>query len=112
MLEHIIQMGPMLVLAGLIAGWVAEVVSRADGHGFIRDMVLGLVGSVVAGTTVWVVISSEAGMLAMFLIGCGGAALAILAQRTFWRAAPLGTEHHGGAVLIPSRPDDGGRAGY
>ena len=34
-------------------------------------MVLGLVGSVVGGATVWVVISSEAGMLAMFLVGCG-----------------------------------------
>ena len=40
MFEHIVQMGPMLVLAGLMAGWVAEVVSRADGHGFIRDMVV------------------------------------------------------------------------
>src|SRR5437660_12433600 len=80
MFEHIVQMGPMLVLAGVMAGWVAEVVSRADGHGFIRDMVLGLVGSVVGAATVWVVISSEAGMLAMFLVGCGGAMLAIVAQ--------------------------------
>ncbi|HEV8643900.1 MAG TPA: hypothetical protein VGV13_22765 [Methylomirabilota bacterium] len=91
MLEHIIQMGPMLVLAGLMAGWVAEAVSRAGGYGFTHDMVLGLVGSVVGGGTVWVVISSEAGMLAMFLIGCGGAALAIVAQRRFWRSARLGT---------------------
>ena len=84
MFEHIVQMGPMLVLAGVMAGWVAEVVSRADGHGFIRDMVLGLVGSVIGAATVWVVISSEAGMLAMFLVGCGGAMLAIVAQRRFW----------------------------
>jgi uncharacterized membrane protein YeaQ/YmgE (transglycosylase-associated protein family) len=87
MFEDVVQMVPMLVLAGLIAGWVAEVVSRADGHGFIRDMVLGLVGSVVGGAAVWVVISSEAGMLAMFLIGCGGATLAIVAQRRFWPSA-------------------------
>ena len=91
MFEDVVQMGPMLVLAGLIAGWVAEVVSRADGHGFIRAMVLGLVGSVVVGATVWFVISSEAGMLAMFLIGCGGATLAIVAQRRFWPSARLAT---------------------
>jgi hypothetical protein len=30
MFEHIMQMGPMLVLAGLSAGWVAETVSRAE----------------------------------------------------------------------------------
>lgn len=29
MFEHIIQMGPMLVLAGLTAGWIADAVSRA-----------------------------------------------------------------------------------
>src|SRR6059036_3128128 len=98
MFEDVVQMGPMLVLAGLITGWVAEVVSRADGHGFIRDIVLGLVGSVVVGVTVWFRISSEAGMPAMFLIGCGGAALAILAQRRFWPSVRLGT-------WIPSRPD-------
>jgi uncharacterized membrane protein YeaQ/YmgE (transglycosylase-associated protein family) len=91
MFEDVVQMVPMLVLAGLIAGWVAEVVSRADGHGFIRDMVLGLVGSVVGGAAVWVVISSEAGMLAMFLIGCGGATLAIVTQRRFWPSARLAT---------------------
>jgi uncharacterized membrane protein YeaQ/YmgE (transglycosylase-associated protein family) len=91
MFEHIMQMGPMLVLAGLTAGWVAEALSRAETYGFIHDSVLGLIGSVVMGATIWVVISSGAGMLAMFLIGCGGATLAIVAQRTFWRAARLGT---------------------
>jgi len=90
MLEHIMQMGPMLVLAGLTAGWVAETLSRADAYGFIHDMALGLIGSVVVGVTIWFAISSEAGMLAMFLIGFGGAALAIVAQRTFWRSARLG----------------------
>jgi hypothetical protein len=29
MLEHVIQMGPMLILAGLVTGWAAEVTSRA-----------------------------------------------------------------------------------
>lgn len=50
-------------------------------------MILGLIGSVVVGATVWVAISSEAGMSGMFLIGCGGAALAIVAQRLLWRSA-------------------------
>ena len=54
MFEHIVQMGPMLVIAGLIAGWVAEAASRAGGYGFIVDMVLGLIGSMVGGAIVWV----------------------------------------------------------
>lgn len=90
MFEHIIQMGPMLVIGGLAAGWVADTISRAAVYGFIHDMVFGLIGSVVVGVTVWLVISSEAGMFAMFAIGCGGAAVVIIAQRLLWRAAPLG----------------------
>jgi len=84
MADTIVQMTPMLVLGGLIAGWLAEAVSRAWGYGFISDMVLGLVGSVIAGAFVWLVISRDAGMTTMLLIGCVGAALAIFAQRHVW----------------------------
>jgi uncharacterized membrane protein YeaQ/YmgE (transglycosylase-associated protein family) len=92
MFEQIIQMGPMLVLAGLVAGWVAEAVSRAGGYGFLIDMALGLAASVAGGGIFWAVISTDVvGMLAMLMIGCGGAALAIVAQRRFWRSARLTT---------------------
>jgi hypothetical protein len=53
-------------------------------------MVLGFVGSVVGGGFVWLVISRDAGMVTMFLIGCGAAAVMIIAQRSFWRSARLG----------------------
>jgi hypothetical protein len=36
MTEHIAQMGPMLILAGLAAGWMAETVLRAGGYGSLR----------------------------------------------------------------------------
>jgi hypothetical protein len=72
MVEHIAQMGPMLILAGLAAGWMVA-------------------GGVAGGAIVWLVISSEAGMVTMFLIGCAAAALMIIAQRSFWRSARLGT---------------------
>jgi uncharacterized membrane protein YeaQ/YmgE (transglycosylase-associated protein family) len=89
MLEHIAQMGPMLVLAGLMAGWTAEAVSRAGGYGLIPDMVLGLIGSVLVGGIASAV-SREAGMLGMFVIGGAGAALAVVAQRSLWRSIRLG----------------------
>jgi uncharacterized membrane protein YeaQ/YmgE (transglycosylase-associated protein family) len=91
MLEHIAQMGPMLVLAGLMAGWTAETVSRAGGHGLIPDMVGGLVGSALVGGIVWVVVSHAPGMLGMFVIGCAGAGLAVVAQRGLWRSPQLRT---------------------
>jgi len=84
MLEHIAHIGPMLVLAGLMAGWTAEAVSRAGGYGLIPDMVLGLIGSVLVGGIASVV-SRDAGMLGMFVIGGAGGALAVLGQRSLWR---------------------------
>jgi uncharacterized membrane protein YeaQ/YmgE (transglycosylase-associated protein family) len=91
MTEHIAQMGPMLILAGLVTGWMAEVLSRAGGYGLLPDMVVGLVGSLVGGTAVWFLVSTQAGMLGMFLIGCAGASMAIVAQRGLWRSVRLGT---------------------
>jgi uncharacterized membrane protein YeaQ/YmgE (transglycosylase-associated protein family) len=91
MVEHIAQMGPMLIVAGLAAGWMAEAVSRARGYGLIPDMVLGLIGSVAGGGIAWLVISSDAGRVTTFLLGCTAAALMIIAQRSFWRSARLGT---------------------
>jgi uncharacterized membrane protein YeaQ/YmgE (transglycosylase-associated protein family) len=91
MVEHIAQMGPMLALAGLVAGWTAEAVSRAGGYGLIPDMVVGVLGSVLTGGIVWGAVSRDAGMLGMFLIGVAGAALAIVAQRRLWRSTRLGT---------------------
>lgn len=91
MSETLVQMMPMLVLGGLIAGWLAEAVSRAGGYGFVPDTVLGLVGSVLAGAVVWLVVSRDAGMTTMLLVGCVGAAVAIVAQRGLWRSARRAT---------------------
>jgi uncharacterized membrane protein YeaQ/YmgE (transglycosylase-associated protein family) len=91
MAEIIVQMAPMLVLGGLIMGWLAEVFSRPGGYGFISDSVLALAGSLLAGAFVWLVIWRDAGMTMMLLVGCIGAALAILAQRSVWPSARAAT---------------------
>jgi hypothetical protein len=54
-------------------------------------MVAGLIGSVLVGGIIWVVVSHEAGMLGMFVIGAAGAGLAVVAQRRLWRSTRLGT---------------------
>jgi len=88
MSESIMHMGPMLVLAGLLVAWLAEVVSRDGGYGYNLDMAVGLAGSVIAGSLVWVFFSGI-GMPLMFGSGCAGAMLAIGAQRGLWRSARL-----------------------
>jgi uncharacterized membrane protein YeaQ/YmgE (transglycosylase-associated protein family) len=89
MIEDIAHMGPLLVLAGLMVGWMAEAVSRAGGYGLMGDLGLGLIGSVVAGMTAWIAVSGHAGMATVLLIGAGGALLMIIAQRSLWRSLPL-----------------------
>jgi uncharacterized membrane protein YeaQ/YmgE (transglycosylase-associated protein family) len=61
MAETVVHMKPMLVLGGLIAGWLVEAISRGRGYGFISDMVLGLAGSVIAGALVWLMMWRDLG---------------------------------------------------
>jgi hypothetical protein len=83
-LENVAQLGPMLVLAGLVVGWVSEAARHSGGRGFLADLGIALVGSIIGGVIVWSSISTALGMLAMFGIGCGGGAQAIIVQRTVW----------------------------
>ena len=87
MAEDIARVGPMLILAGLMAGWLAEAVSRRGGYGFTRDLGLGLAGSTIGGATAWAALPGPPGMVAVFLIGGVAATILILAQRAFWRSA-------------------------
>jgi len=89
-LEEFARVGPLLILAGLAVGWIAEAVSRAGGYGLIGDMGFGLAGSVIAGVLVSSLIAGTVGMATVFLVGCAGAAVGIRAQRSFWRSVRLG----------------------
>jgi uncharacterized membrane protein YeaQ/YmgE (transglycosylase-associated protein family) len=84
MSEHIAQMTPMLIVAGLAAGWMSEAVARAGGYGLIWDMAIGIGGSAVLGSAVW--LFAEQGMLSMVLIGLSGAAIGIVVQRKLGRS--------------------------
>jgi uncharacterized membrane protein YeaQ/YmgE (transglycosylase-associated protein family) len=84
--EHVAQMGPMLLVAGLAVGWLSEAFARAGGYGLLRDMAFGIVGSVVVGSAASRFGFDDFGMLGMFLTGGIGAALLIGTQRKCWRS--------------------------
>lgn len=88
MMEEIVQMTPMVVLAGLAAAWLGDAIASAGGYGFLTDMAVSLAGSVLGGVIFWAAVPPGVGMVTMFLAGCVGGALALLAQRTWWRSAP------------------------
>lgn len=90
MLEHVIQMGPMLILSGLVAGMVAETAWWPGGYGLLIDMAVGFVGSLIVGGALWTLVApNPGGMLAIFLVGTLGGAVAIVAQRSLWRSATI-----------------------
>lgn len=86
-MEDLVQMGPMLLLAGASAGWLAEARARAGGHGLIADMIIGVAGSLVGGAMTWTFVSTGTGMLGMALVGAAAGGLAIAAQRLVWHSA-------------------------
>jgi uncharacterized membrane protein YeaQ/YmgE (transglycosylase-associated protein family) len=75
----------MLVLAGVLAGWVAGFVMERGGYGLRWDIILGLGGSVVGSWIFWALgVSPGAGLALVAGVAFVGAAIAIVAQRQIW----------------------------
>ena len=90
--EHILQMGPMWVLAGLGAGWLANAFFVQRGVGLIVDMGLGVGASLVVGAALLALHGPSAGMLGMLVVGFFLATSVILGQRLGWPSAPEARE--------------------
>ena len=76
------------VLVGLFAGWLAGRVMKDGGYGLKGDLILGLVGSIVAS---WIFptlgVSPEAGRVVVVVVALVGAAILLVAQRKVWAHA-------------------------
>ena len=106
MRELVLQMGPMWLLAGLSAGWLAEAAMIGRGYGLIMDMGLGVGGAAVGGGLVLVLSGHPVGMLATFAVGFVLATSVILAQRLGWPCAPGAQEEKARLRLVDlGRPD-------
>jgi uncharacterized membrane protein YeaQ/YmgE (transglycosylase-associated protein family) len=60
------------IIVGLIAGWLAGVLMRGSGYGFLVDLLLGLIGAVIGGWifgALGIVVVGGIGYLAMSTIG-------------------------------------------
>ena len=86
MSELIAYLAPILALAGLTCGWIADTMLPARGYGLRGDMGLGFAGSLALAFVLYISTGlGGVGLLPAFLIGFAGAAVVITAQRTFWQ---------------------------
>jgi uncharacterized membrane protein YeaQ/YmgE (transglycosylase-associated protein family) len=81
------------VLVGVLAGVLAGLVMKRGGYGLKTDVVLGLVGS-IGGCWIFRALGvfPGAGIIAMAVVACIGAAIPIVAQRVFRPTESVGAE--------------------
>ena len=84
--EYVVQMLPMVAIAGALVAWLAQIPKTNRGYGFLADMSFGL-GGCVGGGALFAGVSSGADMIVMFWVGIVGAIVALVAQRRLWGAA-------------------------
>ena len=82
-----LDMPAVMVLMGVLAGWLARYLMERGGFGLRWDVILGLAGSAVGGWLLWVAGAPLAvGLAAVAVVAFVGAALAIVAQRRIYPA--------------------------
>ena len=75
----------MLIVVGVLAGWLAGRLMEDGGYGLRGDIFLGVAGSAVATLVFWALgMSPEAGVIMLAGIAFIGAAIPIVAQRKIW----------------------------
>ena len=80
-----VLMFAILVLAGVLAGWLAGFAMERGGYGLRWDVTLGLAGSAVATWIFWALgVAPGAGLAVVAVVAFVGAAIAIVAQRKIW----------------------------
>jgi uncharacterized membrane protein YeaQ/YmgE (transglycosylase-associated protein family) len=79
------EMFGMGVLVGLLAGGMAGFVLKSGGHGWIADLALGLIGSLIGSSAFLALdIYPGASIFVTVVVAFAGAAMLIAAERKMW----------------------------
>jgi uncharacterized membrane protein YeaQ/YmgE (transglycosylase-associated protein family) len=74
------------LLIGLIAGWLASVITGGSGRGILMDIVIGVVGSYIGGFLFRSLgVASGSGTLGSIIVATIGAIVLVLIMRMFRR---------------------------
>ena len=75
------------ILVGLIAGWLAGLLTKGGGYGIIGDIVVGILGAIIGGYLFGQLgVSVGGGMLGSIVVATIGAVILLFILRIFKRA--------------------------
>ena len=72
----------ILVLIGIVAGWLAGKIMKGKGFGLLGDLIVGVIGSFIGGWLFGLLhISVGAGLLGLFITALAGALVLLFILR-------------------------------
>lgn len=78
----------VILLVGLIAGWLASLLVKGSGSGVIVDVVIGVIGALIGGYLFsWLGVYSGSGLFGSILTALIGAVILLIVLRLVYRTA-------------------------
>ena len=71
----------IVIVAGMLVGWIAGVITRNSGFGILGNLAVGLVGAAVGSAVFPILGLSAHSALGRFLMSLGGAVLLVVVVR-------------------------------
>lgn len=71
------------LIVGLVAGWLASMVSRGHGYGLISDIVVGLIGALIGGFLAGLIFHTTFGLFGTIVVAFIGAVILLALLRMF-----------------------------
>jgi uncharacterized membrane protein YeaQ/YmgE (transglycosylase-associated protein family) len=73
------------LLIGLIAGWLAGLLTKGRGLGLANDLIVGVLGAFLGGLLFWVIGLSATGLIGSLIMATVGAVLVLFLIRKYGR---------------------------
>jgi uncharacterized membrane protein YeaQ/YmgE (transglycosylase-associated protein family) len=73
------------LLIGLIAGWLAGLLTRGRDLGLVNDLIVGVLGAFLGGFLFWIIGLSATGLIGSLIMATVGAVLVLFLIRKYGR---------------------------
>ena len=73
------------LLIGLIAGWLAGLLTKGRGLGLANDLIVGVLGAFLGGLLFWLIGLSATGLIGSLIMATVGAVLVLFLIRKYGR---------------------------